>query len=192
MADDAQVPAADLAQQLAARDREVEQLGSLLRKANDRARTAEQALDAASRELAQVRAALAQELATSSDLVEMAGEAERRAMKAEQTAEALRSRLTGVRPSGDVAYVPPQQQSPSPQQASSARQALEGLVQELHATDVRPVLVQPEVVELPVDDVAPAPRAAEPDSAPEPAPEPAVRASVTVLPTGSARKRWSR
>lgn len=190
MADDAQAPAADLAQQLAARDREVEQLGSLLRKANDRARTAEQALDAATRELGQVRAALAQEIATSSDLVEMAGEAERRAMKAEQTAEALRSRLTGARPTGDVAYVPPQQQSH--QSASSARQALEGLVQELHATPLQPVLVLPEVVELPVDESPPAPRAAEPERAPEPEPEPPVRASVTVLPTGSARKRWSR
>jgi hypothetical protein len=128
-------------------DAYVDQLRTLLAKASERVRAAEQATEAAQRELASVRARLAEEIASSAVLTEMAGEAERRAMKAEATAESLRAHFAGERP------VPPSELRrcrgrrpalrrcppvPAAPVVPSARQALDGLVNHLHALPSEP------------------------------------------------------
>lgn len=188
-------------------DAYVDQLRTLLRKATDRARAAEQATEAVQRELASVRARLAEELASSAIVTEMAGEAERRAMKAEATAEALRAHLAGEHPpvgqqAAGVVLVTP-----------SARQTLEGLVRELHGPPAPVEAVVPDVAASSGGDAEPAISQAEPavpeaaltpivtarqalatpaDQPPVEAAQPKPGGTVTILPTASSRRRWSR
>ena len=212
-------------------DAYVDQLRTLLAKASERVRAAEQATEAAQRELASVRARLAEEIASSAVLTEMAGEAERRAMKAEATAESLRAHLSGERPvppvelpqvsrpsAPSVHPAPAASRMPAAPVVPSARQALDGLVNHLHALPSQPAAavgapLQPDgepataaqtpPVEQPASrqSVEPGPVDAAPMNSASPVPplhepvaaEPAPIAGVTVLPGASSpRRRWGR
>lgn len=184
-------------------DHEGEQLRNLLHKVTERCRVAEESAEAALRELESVRAALAQERASSALLGEMAGEAERRAMKAEATNEAQRAHLSGLPPVSSVAAVVA---GGGRVPGQPARQVLDGLVRELSAPAaavVEPVVVEPAVTPV----VEPVVAVVEPQPEPEVvlavveqlvpvAPRArqgtAQRGSVTVLPGASSRRRWSR